>query len=137
MLCFMAILTRIILNLKPETVIETTFIKNLKKSGRDLSAWKWFIEAFKLENDAVGYESFQSYYNYENSIEDPSPGFRIVLLFENQNLVGLIHSRKLQIESTKAHKLDWSYSITFFDDYPEKGQLKFVEFMKEWIQGVD
>jgi hypothetical protein len=124
-------------NIKPETVIETVFKNNLTENGRDFSGWKGFIENFKLDNDAIGYESFESYYNYENTIEDPSPGFRVVLLFDNQNLVGLIHSRELHIESTKTHKLNWSYYVTFFGDYPEKGQLKFVDYMNEWIQGVD
>ena len=66
-------------NIKPETVIETVFKKNLIDNGRDFSVWKEFIETFKLDNDAVGYREFESFYNYENTIEDPSPGFRIVL----------------------------------------------------------
>ena len=124
-------------NIKPETVIETVFQKNLAENGRNYSEWKEFIKSFQLDNDAVGYEAFESYYNYENTIEDPSPGFRIVLLFEKQRLIGLIHSRELQIENTMTHKLNWSYYVTFFDNYPEKGQLKFVDYMNEWIQGVD
>lgn len=124
-------------NIKPETVIETVFKKNLADNGRDFSSWKEFIETFKLDNDAVGYGEFESFYNYENTIEDPSPGFRIVLLFDKNKLAGLIHSRELQIENMKTHKLNWSYYVTFFDDYPEKGQLEFVDYMNEWIQGVD
>ena len=124
-------------NIKPETVIETIFKKNLVEKGRDFSGWKGFIETFKLDNDAVGYDDFESFYNYENSIEDPSPGFRIVLLFEKQNLVGLIHSREIEINNTTVHKLNWSYYVTFFDDYSEKGQMEFVNYMNEWIQGVD
>lgn len=124
-------------NIKPETVIETIFKKNLTDNGRYFSSWKRFIETFKLDNDAVGYEAFESFYNYENSIEDPSPGFRIVLLFKKQRLIGLIHSRELQIENTVTHKLNWSYYVTFFDDFAEREQLKFVDYMNEWIQGVD
>jgi len=124
-------------NIKPETVIETIFKDNLAEKGRDFSGWEGFIETFKLDNDAVGYDEFESFYNYENTIEDPSPGFRIVLLFKKQNLVGLIHSREIQIDNTKTHKLNRSYYVTFFDDYPEKGQMEFVDYMNEWIQGVD
>ena len=124
-------------NIKPETVIETIFKNNLLEKGRDLSSWKSFIESFNLDNDAVGYDKFESYFNYENTIEDPSPGFRIVLLFEKQNLVGLIHSREMQIDKTKTHKLNWSYFATFFDDYSENKQREFVDYMNDWIQGVD
>jgi len=90
-----------------------------------------------LDNDAVGYSDFESFYNYENTIEDPSPGFRIVLLFEKQKLVGLIHSREIQIENTTVYKLNWSYYVTFINDYSIKRQMKFVDYMNEWIQGVD
>jgi hypothetical protein len=124
-------------NIKPETVIETVFKNNLSENRRNISAWKEFIDSFNLENDAIGYELYETFYNYENSIEDPSPGFRIVLLFEKEKLIGLIHSRPIQIDNSRTHKLLWSYFVTFFKDYPEKEQLKFVGYMNEWIQGVD
>ena len=124
-------------NIKPETVIESVFKKRLTENGRDFEAWKWFIKAFKLDNDAIEFDGLESYYNYETSVDDPSPGFRMVLLFEKERLVGLIHSREIQIDDTKTHKLNWSYFVTFFKDYPEKGQSKFVDYMNEWIAGVD
>lgn len=124
-------------NIKPETVIETIFKRNLAEQGRAFASWKGFIQTFKLDKGAVGYDQFDSFFNYENSIEDPSPGYRMVLLFEKQNLVGFIHSREIQISNTRMHKLNWSYYITFFDDYPEKEQMKFVDYMNEWVQGVD
>jgi hypothetical protein len=123
--------------IKPETVNETAFRKNLAENGRNFLDWKEFIKTFKLDGDAVGYDKFQSFYNYENTIEDPSPGFRIVLLFEKQNLIGLIHSREIQINNAKTHRLNWSYFVTFFNDYSEKDQIDFVNYMNEWIQGVD
>jgi len=124
-------------NIRPETVIETVFKKHLTENGRSLLDWEEFIKSFELDSGAVGYDQFQTYYNYENSIEDPSPGFRIVLLFEKRQLIGFIHSRELQIDQTKTHKLSWSYFVTFFKEYPEKEQLRFVDYMNEWIQGVD
>ncbi len=125
-------------NIKPETVIETAFKKNLAEKGRNITAWYGFIQTFDLDYNAVDYSDFKSFYNYENTIEDPSPGFRIVLLFEKQKLVGLIHSREIQIDNTTVHKLDGSYYIiTFFNDYPIKKQMKFVDYMNEWVQKVD
>ena len=124
-------------NIKPETLIENMFQNNLVRKGRDFSSWISFIKIFNLEKGAIGYEKFESYYNYENSIDDPSPGFRIVLLFEGKILVGLIHSREMEIDKTTTHKLDRSYYVTFFNDYSEKGQMEFVNYMNEWIQQVD
>lgn len=124
-------------NIKPETVIETVFKKNLSEKGRDFADWEGFIETFKLDKNAVDYDEFESFYNYENALEDPSPGFRIVLLFNKQNLLGLIHSREMNIENSYTHKLNWAYYVTFFEDYPEDRQTKFVNYMNKWIQGVD
>ena len=124
-------------NIKPETIIETIFQKNLVENGRKFSEWEGFIESFQLDDDAIDYDGFVSYYNYENTIDDPSPGFRIVLLFEKQNLVGIIHSREIEIDNSNTHKLNWSYYVTFFNDYPEKKQMLFIDYMNEWIQGVD
>lgn len=124
-------------NIKTETIIETAFKKELSQSGRKLNSWDSFIKSFDLDTNAVGYDQFQTFYNYENSIEDPSPGFRVVLLFENDHLIGLVHSRKLKIDKSTTHKLDASYFVTFFEDYPEKAQMEFVKYMNEWVKGVD
>lgn len=124
-------------NIKPETVIETAFIKELSQSDLKLNSWKDFIRSFDLDTNAIIFNGFQTYYNYENSFEDPSPGFRMVLLFENDNLIGLLHSRDLRIDDTKMHKLDESYMVTFFNEYPERKQIKFFDYMNEWIKRVD
>jgi hypothetical protein len=124
-------------NIKPETVIETRLLDNLKKEDFSLTSWTEFIALFELDTDAIDYDEFETFYNYENSVDDPSPGFRIVLLFKNKKLIGFIHSRDLNLSEMKTHKLDWSYKISFFNNYPTNKQQKFVDYMNEWIQGVD
>lgn len=124
-------------NIKPETVIETAFKKNLLQNGRSFATWKSFIKSFNLDTNAVGYSRFQTFYNYENTLDDPSPGFRIVLLFENRQLIGLIHSREIKMEKARTHKLDWNCFVTFFQEYPNEQQREFVIYMNEWIKGVD
>lgn len=124
-------------NIKPQTVIETVFKKHLSEYGRDISVWKNFIKTFGFDTNAVNYHAFQTFYNYESTVEDPSPGFRIVLLFEKENLIGFIHSRDFKIAKTIRYKLNWSFYVSFFDEYPKKKQLKFMDYMNEWIEGVD
>lgn len=124
-------------NIKPETVLENALQKYLQNNQRNLDYWKIFIKSFALKEDAIEYKNFKTYYNYESCVDDPSPGFRIVLLFDNKELIGLIHSRKLNIHKTKTYKLNWSYYITFFEKYTETEQKEFVDFMNEWINGVD
>ncbi len=124
-------------NIKSYTIIENVLVEYLKKNGRDISNWYEFIEMFAMEEDAVGYNKYRTYYNYESIVEDPSPGFRIVLLFESDKLIGFIHSRGLNLDKMDVHKLKWSCQISFFQDHLEADQKKFVDYMNEWIQGVD
>ncbi|RYM33354.1 hypothetical protein ERX46_10455 [Brumimicrobium glaciale] len=126
-------------NIKSETIIENVFINKIASQGRKLGDWKAFIKDFKLERDAIEYKNLKTFYNYENSIDDPSPGFRLVLLFDNDELVGWLHSREIdqKIEHTKTLELIYNYAVTFYNDYPEKDQKGFVKHMNEWIQSVD
>jgi len=124
-------------NIKPETVIETRLLENLKNNNRNISSWLEFINLFVLDTNAVDFNGYKTFYNYENTLGDPSPGFRIVLLFENDKLVGFIHSRELELKSMKTYKLKWSYRISFFSDYPQAKQQSFVDYMNKWIQEVD
>lgn len=124
-------------NIRPETIIEPVLKEELLKNERNLNSWKSFIKSFDLKPNAIGYEKFQDFYKYDNTIDDPSPGFRIVLLFEKEQLVGLIHSRDFKIDKSITQKLDWGYFVTFFEDYPQEEQKKFIDYMNEWIQGVD
>lgn len=124
-------------NIKPETIIEKALEKEISKNQRDFSNWTDFIKTFKLEEGAVDYNKFDTYFNYENTIDDPSPDFRVVLLFESKQLVGLIHSRELNIENVTTHKLNSNYYISFYSDFSNEGQMDFVNYMNEWIKGVD
>lgn len=124
-------------NIKPETVIENALKKEISKNQRNYSSWTNFIRSFELSPNAFNYDKFETYYNYENSIEDPSPGFRIVLLFQTNKLIGFIHSRQLNIDNTSTHKLDYNYYISFFNEFSQKEQSNFVNYMNEWIKGVD
>lgn len=126
-------------NVKSETIIENIFASKLVNKGRGLAEWKAFIKDFKLAKDGIEYKNLKTYYNYENSIDDPSPGFRLVLLFDNDELIGWLHSRDIdqRIENTKTSSLILNYKVTFFNDYPEKEQKGFVKYMNEWIQSVD
>lgn len=124
-------------NIKPKTIIEKVFKESLLKNGRNKINWKDFIRTFDLDTNAMNYSEFDTYYNYENSIEDPSPGFRLVLLFENNNLIGFVHSRGIQTKNSIIHKLEKDYFVTFFNDADNAKQNKFMEYANEWLKGVD
>lgn len=125
-------------NIYSTSIIENILLQNLDISDRSLIAWKDFIDQFRL--DTADYEEFdglRGYYNYENSIEDPSPGYRILLLFEEDQLVGILHSRDFNLDTFTQSKLDWSYYVSFYNDYPESKQKAYIDYMNTFIRSVD
>lgn len=124
-------------NIKSESIIENSLAQKIAKNEFDLHNWTGFIKNFDLSAEAFEYKNFETYYNYENSIEDPSPGFRIVLLFDSKKLVGILHSRSLALKDFNTLQLDRGYEVSFLADYPQKQQKEFVRFINTWLEGVD
>jgi hypothetical protein len=107
------------------------------KQNRTKSFWNDFIYMFDLEPSRNYYGGLDAYYCYESGVEDPSPGYRIMLLFDNKKLAGILHSRELDLLNMTTTKLDWSYSVSFYNDYPHKKQKAFVDYMNLFIRSVD
>ena len=124
-------------NIKPGSIIEQDLFKALDDNGRDQANWSGFIHNWKLQEDAFTYKNYQTFYNYENAIEDPSPGFRIVLLFEDERLVGIFHSRELGFKDMKTYSLNRGFHVSLYTDYPESDQQAFVEHVNGWLNSVD
>lgn len=125
-------------NIYSNTIIENVLLNKIESPEFDLTSWKEFINKFEL--DTINYKEFDGltgYYNYENSIEDPSPGYRVVLLFENNSLIGVIHSRKLNISSFKTTALEHSYYLSFLDTYPKEKIQRFKDYITIFINSVD
>ncbi len=122
-------------NIREESIIENVVQKNIERLEFNHLAWSDFIEDFGLQQfDSIGgYEIFMTY----ESIDD-SPGFRIALLFENYNLVGIIHSRPIPInQRVKDYKVDDYLSVLFVDNYSKQKVLAFQNTMLTWLNGVD
>ncbi|MEL6853375.1 MAG: hypothetical protein AAFP92_32995, partial [Bacteroidota bacterium] len=92
---------------------------------------------FELRITAFEYPPFSTFFNYENSIEDPSPGFRIVLLFQAEQLVGFVHARPIDTEETRTLDLSRGYQVSFFEEFPKEEGQAFVDYMNGWLEGVD
>lgn len=125
-------------NIRPNSIIENSFVSHLEKGKREYNHWRTFIKEFQLEKEGISYKKLQTYFNYESGIENPSSGFRMVLLFENKDLIGWMHSRKMNpsISNLTTKHLIYGSSVTFFNDYPENKQLDFIAYMNEWIKSV-
>ena len=124
-------------NIKPYSIIENNLVEQLEDNDRSFEDWQAFIASFALEETFINYESLQTYGNYENTVEDPSPGFRMVLLFEGENLVGLLHSREIPLKQMNTTPLEEEYFVSFFEDYPIELQRGFINHMNHFVNSVD
>lgn len=124
-------------NIKPESLIERALETHVLEHGRSKNQMKEFTTNFGLD-DTSQHQGFNAPFIYENFITDPSPGYRLMLLFESDTLQGFYHSRAIELENITTYKLwRWNDRVSFFNDYPKEKQLDFVHYMEEWLQGVD
>lgn len=123
--------------LKPSTIIENALATYLKEHPeRSLKEMKTFIKQFQLVKLDM-HEPFVVYYNYESSADDPSPGFRTVLVFYENKLIGVVDSRTAQLESTTYYKLAMGYRGYFFNDTPEALRKKYISLFNELANSAD
>lgn len=123
-------------NIKEKYILEKELESFINNNSREKSDFKVFINKFELELKE-SFLNYESYFKYENWITDPSAGFRILLLFEESELKGVLHSRSLKFEKSNTSKINDMYKVTFFDDYPKVKQDNFISSIKEWLGGVD
>jgi hypothetical protein len=122
-------------NIIKESIIENIVSQNLNSIELTHLDWFDFIEEFQLEKfDSIG--GYEIYMNYESI--NPSPGFRIALLFENYNLVGILHSRPIsKNDYMEDYPIDGHYSVLFAHGYSKNKISAFQKELAVWLNGVD
>ncbi|SFW24972.1 hypothetical protein [Chitinophaga sancti] len=124
-------------DIKPGSVIETALAEFLHThSGRLLPDMQPFIKQFQLENTVVN-APFLEYYNYDNTVDDPSPLYRIVLVFYKNTLIGAVAARPLALGNAKAQSLERGFTGYFFPDTDQKVIDEYVKLFNTFITNVD
>ncbi|PWV56651.1 hypothetical protein [Chitinophaga sp. S165] len=123
--------------IKTGTIIENVLAAYLKEhSGRTLSDMQSFIKQFQLEALDIN-KPYIEYYNYESAADDPSPGYRTVLVFHQDKLIGVVDSRTLQLEGAKHYQLDREYHGYFFTDTDEKIRKAYIMKFNQFVNSAD
>lgn len=122
-------------NIKSETIIENMLIKHIAKhQDRTLASYQSFIDKFTLEKDDQ-FNGYTLFYNYENWIDDPSPMWRIGLVFQDNLLIAILHSRPLTINQTTNYQLDRGFDCLVFNDTKNKKEL--LKMFNHFVNSVD
>jgi hypothetical protein len=123
--------------IKAGTVIETALGGYLREhTGRTLSDMQSFIRQFQLQPLDIN-KPYMEYYNYESAADDPSPGYRTVLVFYQDKLIGVVDSRALQLDGAKHYQLDREYHGYFFTDTDEKLRKAYISKFNQFVNAAD
>lgn len=126
-------------NIKEFSIPEIALQKEIEKGNLTLSALKNFISAYDFQ-DFGGNEELQykQYFIYESIVVDPSPRDRITLLFDaKDNLIGVIHSRKLNLKNYKTVKLARGHSLTVIADLDKKEIKRITKERINFYNSID
>jgi|GEM_PF-597034 len=124
-------------DIKPGSVIETALADFLRThSGRLLPDIQPFIKQFQLEN-TDGSAPFIEYYNYNNTVEDPSPMYRIVLVFYKNTLIGVVAARPLKLGNVHAQTLENGFTGYFFNGSDQIVIDEYVKLFNHFVTSVD
>lgn len=122
-------------NIKQHSIIERVIDKELNEKNRSLKDWAGFIEKFDLDDRNLNIqENIKTFENADGSAQmGPSPGPRVILLFEDNKLIGLFHSRDINVENTETYELSRYGSVTFFADYPKEKRTQLIDSFNVWL----
>lgn len=123
-------------NIKPESIIENALAAYLSKIEGDRTSGKYqnFIRQFDLEKSDQ-FEGYTLYYTYENWIDDPSPMWRIALVFQKDRLVSILHARPLKAGNTTKHKIGRGFGCLTYNDIENSKEI--VDMFKQFVNSVD
>lgn len=104
--------------------------------GRTVEALQPFITSFALEQFSE-LKPYDTYFAYESWIEDPSPLPRVQLVFLENRLVGVVHSRPLEISHAADHQLERGFRVLFLEETPKEVKEDFTKQFNHFITSVD
>ena len=101
-------------NIKKYSVPEIALENEIQRGNLTLLSLKSYLYNFDFENYDLNKKlGYKQLFIYESIIVDPSPIDRISLLFDSkENLIGIVHSRDLNLKQFKSYKLMRDRSLT-------------------------
>jgi hypothetical protein len=128
-------------NIRPESIVEPAISKLIESNSQKLS-----IQAFKKHMDYFGYvdglkikdlEKYETYMIYESILDDISPLDRIRLIFDDENLIAVVHSRDLTIKNFETIPIERGRKLTLIKNFSPDEKEIFIEKNKKTYWGID
>lgn len=124
-------------NIRNGSIIETALSTYLKQhGGRSTDDMQPFIRNFQLEEETT-LKPYVLYFNYESGIDDPSPLYRLALVFQGKQLIGILHSRPLQLEGSTTRRLQRGFTVNYLNGIDKMLKEDFAVKFNKFILSVD
>lgn len=125
-------------NVRPETIVENAFLVYSREKVGDrrlFTEYRGFMDEFRLREG--NFAPFQVFSKNESWIEDPSPFYRLGLVFHDGRLIGVFHSRPFDLPGTEKIKLDRDFTFSGYKDVEKRLRKQFAARLNELINSVD
>lgn len=124
-------------NIRNGSIIESALTAYLKQhAGRSTDDMQPFIRNFKLEEETA-LKPYVLYFNYESGIDDPSPLYRLALVFQGKQLIGVLHSRPLQLDGSTTRRLQRGFTVNYLNGIDKMLKEDFAVKFNKFILSVD
>lgn len=123
-------------NIKARTIIEKALADFMQQddTGRSLEVMQTFIRNFAMER-TDSFEGYVVYFNYETWLDDPSPMWRIGLVFQEGKLAAILHSRPLTLPGTTGYTLARGFGCLIYKDVANGDTI--VKMLSGFVGSVD
>ena len=121
----------------PENPLNKLILEN--KNNLNLIAFKKYLSDFKFEQSGLlkDLPTLTEYMIYENDIDDPSPLDRIRVVFENQKLIAIVHSREIDSKQWETVDISRSRKLTIFSLPKNIDKKTFIDLNNKAYMGID
>jgi hypothetical protein len=128
-------------NIRPESIVEPAISELIESNSQNLS-----IQTFKKHMDYFGYVDglkikdlgkYETYMIYESILDDISPLDRIRLIFENEILIAVVHSRNLTLTNFETVPIERGRKLTLLKIFSAQDKKIFIQKNKETYWGID
>ncbi|MEC5142569.1 hypothetical protein [Chitinophaga sp. 212800010-3] len=124
-------------NIRNGSIIEPALCSFMKQhGGRSFADMEPFIQNFRLEEETT-LKPYVMYFNYESGIDDPSPLYRVALIFQSKQLIGILHARPLALEGGSSRRLQRGFTVNYMDGIDKSLKEDFATKFNKFIVSVD
>lgn len=124
-------------NIKTTSIMEEAFLEKFNAGERDREDWENFILDFQMNNSVINYRFIDTYYAFEKPIELSPSNYRLMLMFDNNQLIGFMHARPIQTNNTNTFWLDRNFQVSYVNSWEKSNQVELTHLLNDALKAVE